>query len=80
MKQQTRPKTKLGAILRIYWRMVRVFLFYPAMIAAFFYVYIKDYHWIWGLLIIIAILVIDPVYRILWRGIRRKLTQNKKGS
>ena len=68
-----RPKTKVGAVLHIYWRMIRVFLFYPLLIGAFFYVYIKGYHWIWGLLIIILILFVDPTFRILWRGIRRTM-------
>ena len=74
-----RAKTKLGAILQIYWRMFRILLFYPVLIGAFFYVYIKGHHWIWGLLIIILILVFDPTFRMLWRGLRRKLRQNKKG-
>lgn len=71
--------SKLSAVLRIYWQLLRVYLFYPLMIAAFIYVYIKDYHWIWGLLIIIAILLIDPTYRLLWRGLKRKLKAQKKG-
>jgi len=72
-------RQKINAILLIYWRMIRIFLFYPAVIGAFFYVYIKGYHWIWGLLIIIFILVFDPTFKMLWRGIRYKLRQNKKG-
>jgi len=70
---------KTKAVLRVYWRMLRAYLFYPAAIAAFLYVYIKDYHWIWGLLIIIAILIIDPTFHLLWRGLRRKLRQKNKG-
>ena len=70
---------KVKAVLRVYWRMIRVFMFYPALIAAFFYVYFKGYHWIWGLLIIAAILLVDPTYRILWRGIKHKLKSHKKG-
>ena len=70
---------KVKAVLRVYWRMVRVFMFYPALIAAFFYVYFKGYHWIWGLLIIAAILIVDPPYRLLWRGIKHKLKTHKKG-
>ena len=73
------PRSKIGAILKVYWRMIRIFLFYPALIGAFLYVYIKGYHWIWGLLIIIAILIIDPTFRILWRAVKYKLQQNKKG-
>ena len=73
------PRSKIGAILKVYWRMIRIFLFYPLMIGAFFYVYIKDYHWIWGLLIIIAIIIIDPTFRLLWRGMTRKMRANKKG-
>jgi hypothetical protein len=74
-----RPKTKLSAVLRVYWSMLRIYLFYPLMIAAFLYVYVKDYHWIWGLFIIIGILIIDPIYRILWRSIRRKIKSKNKG-
>ena len=71
------PKVK--AVLRVYWQMIRIFMFYPAAIAAFFYVYIKGYHWVWGALIIVAILIIDPTYRMLWRGIRHQMKQKKKG-
>ena len=70
---------KFKAVMRVYWRMIRVFMFYPALIAAFFYVYFKGYHWIWGLLIIIAILFVDPTFRILWRGIMHQIRQKKKG-
>ena len=70
---------KAKAVLQVYWQMIRIFLFYPALIAAFLYVYIKGYHWIWGLLIIIAILIIDPTYRMLWRGIKHTLKTKKKG-
>ena len=74
-----RINPKVKAVLLVYWRMIRVFLFYPAMIAAFFYVYFKGYHWIWGLLIIIGILFIDPTYRMLWRGIKQSYKAKKKG-
>jgi len=72
-------RAKIGAVLRVYWRMIRIFLFYPLLIGVFFYVYIKGYHWIWGLLIILLILYFDPTFRMLWRGIRRTIKQNKKG-
>lgn len=73
-------KQKIIAILRVYWRMVYVLGFYPVTIGAFLYVYYKGYHWIFGLLIIIFILFFDPIFRILRRGIARKIKQNKKGS
>jgi len=74
-----KQSSKVNAILRIYWRFLRIYLFYPLMIGAFIYVYIKGYHWIWGLLIIVAILSIDPTYRLLWRGLRRHLKAKNKG-
>lgn len=74
------PRSKIGAILKVYWRMIRIFLFYPVLIGTFFYVYIKGYHWFWGLLIIIFILIFDPIFRMLWRGIRHNIRQKKKGS
>jgi len=74
-----KQSSKIGAILRIYWRFLRIYLFYPLMIGAFIYVYIQDYHWIWGLLIIAAIVFIDPTYLLLWRGFRRYLKTKNKG-
>ena len=71
-------KQKMIAVLRVYWRMVYVFFFYPVTIGAFLYVYVKGYHWIFGLLIIIIILLFDPVFRILRRGIRRKIKRKKR--
>ncbi len=49
----------LKAILQVYWN----FLFYPFLFALFIWLWIKGAHWGWGLLVVIAMLIFDPVWR-----------------
>lgn len=49
--------------LRVFWRMGRAYLFYPVMIALFLWLYIQDAHWIFGVMVIAAILILDPMWR-----------------
>jgi hypothetical protein len=45
--------------------MARAFLFYPTMIGLFLWLYIKDAHWVFGIAVIVAILFLDPIWRIM---------------
>lgn len=64
------PKPK--DVIVSFWRMFHALAFYPLMIAAFIYLYIKGAPWPFGLAIIIAILVFDPMWRMLFRQIFRR--------
>jgi len=48
--------------------MIRAYLFYPFMIGLFLWLYVKDVHWIFGLAIIVAIFIIDPIWRLMARN------------
>jgi len=50
------------AILKVYW----AFLFYPLLLALFIWLWIKGAHWIWGALVIAAMLIFDPLWRALF--------------
>ncbi|NNE59220.1 MAG: hypothetical protein HKN36_14025 [Hellea sp.] len=50
---------KLG---QVFWRMGIAYLFYPVMIGLFIWIEIKDFHWIFGAMVIAAILIIDPIW------------------
>ena len=52
-------------ILRVYWRFIRAYLFYPVMIGVFIWLYLQGAHWIFGLAVIIAILILDPIWRVM---------------
>jgi len=56
-------------LITVFIRMARAYLFYPAMIGLFLWLYIRDAHWIYGLAVIVAILIIDPIWRILLKSI-----------
>ena len=47
---------------RVFMRMTRAYLFYPLMIGIFLWLYIKDAHWIFGVMVIAAILILDPIW------------------
>lgn len=47
------------AILEVYF----AFLFYPALISLFIWLWIKGAHWGWGIIIITVILFFDPLWR-----------------
>lgn len=49
-------------IWRLFWRLGRVYLFYPVMIGLMVWIDYKNFHWIFGLGVIAAILVLDPMW------------------
>jgi len=65
---------KLG---RVFWRMGRVYLFYPVMIGLFVWIDYKNYHWIFGALVIVAILTLDPMWARMGRNALR-MWKNRK--
>jgi len=48
---------------RVLWRIIRAYLFYPLMVGIFIWLYVKDAHVIFGLMVIVAILILDPIWR-----------------
>ena len=48
----------LIAILKVYW----AFLYYPLLLALFIWLWVKGVHWIWGAIVVIAMVVWDPVW------------------
>jgi len=58
--------------LTVFWRIAHAYLFYPAMVGLFLWLYFKKAHWGFGLLVIIAILVLDPIWRTLARSAMKK--------
>jgi hypothetical protein len=59
--------------LRVFGRFAHAFLFYPVMIGLFLWLYFTKAHWIFGVAVIVAILILDPIWRTLARNIRHKL-------
>ena len=49
------------------WRLFIGLLFYPLMIGLFIWLYITDKHWIFGIAVIAAILILDPIWRVMGR-------------
>jgi len=61
--------------MMVFWRVARAYLFYPVMIGLFIWLFVTGAHWVFGLAVIIAILVLDPIWRVmagnalrLWRS------------
>jgi len=48
-----------------FWRLIQATLFYPIAFGIMIWLTLTGQHWGWGLLVIIAVLVLDPIYRII---------------
>lgn len=49
---------KILAIWRLFWALV----FYPIALGFLIWLWVKDAHWLWGLAVIAAILIFDPIW------------------
>lgn len=67
----------MNRIWRVFWRMGRVYLFYPVMIGLMIWIDYNNYHWIFGALVIVAIFVLDPMWKRMARNAMR-LWRNRK--
>jgi len=52
-------------IARAFWQYARALLFYPAAIGIMVWLTITGKHWIWGVTVLAAVLILDPIYRII---------------
>ena len=59
--------------LTVFIRMARAYLFYPVMVGLFLWLYFTGAHWFFGVAVIAAIVIIDPIWRILARNIVRSV-------
>jgi hypothetical protein len=57
----------MRAVLIAIWRLFYGLLFYPLMVGLFLWIYITGRHWIYGAIIIAAILILDPIWRVIAR-------------
>ena len=57
------------SIFRMFYRAALLLLFYPAMIALMIWLWWTGQHWIWGICVIAAVLILDPIYRVFARGL-----------
>lgn len=71
---------KARAILKLAYALA----FYPAVFAIMIWLLLTGRHWIWGVLVILAVLILDPIYRIIgrrfliWRPHPRDKPSSKK--
>lgn len=61
----------MKATLIAMWHLFHALAFYPLMIGAFIWLYLKDAHWIWGAAIIAGILIFDPMWRAIGQNVLR---------
>lgn len=65
----------MKAVLIAMWRLFHGLVFYPLMVGLFIWLFVKGVHWGFGLAVIVAILVLDPMWRIIatnvWTNIRK---------
>ncbi len=52
-------------------RVGRAYLFYPLMIGIFLWLYINKAHWIFGVMVIAAILILDPIWGSMAKNVMR---------
>ncbi len=53
----------MKAVLTAFWRLAQAYLFYPVMVGLFIWLYVTGAHWIFGLAVIAAILILDPIWK-----------------
>lgn len=58
-----------SSVIRSLWRFARAILFYPAAIAIMVWLILTGKHWVWGACVLAAVLIFDPIYRIIFRNI-----------
>lgn len=68
----------MKAVFIALWRLLRAYLFYPVMIGLFLWIYVTDKHWVFGAAIIAAILIFDPIWRIMGRNSLRFLRKKRE--
>ncbi len=56
-------------VIKGLWRFARAMLFYPAAIAIMLWLILTGQHWIWGVAVLAAVLILDPIYRIILRHV-----------
>ena len=71
------PKdVKSKTVAKVMWRLFQAYFFYPIMIGLFLWLYFTDAHWIFGLAVILATLVLDRTWyhlaRNAWRLMSKK--------
>lgn len=67
----------MKGVLIAFWNLFHALAFYPLMIGGFIWLYFKDAHWGYGAAIIAAILIFDPIWRVMAQNIWRMLTRKK---
>ena len=67
----------MKAVLSAFWNLFHALAFYPLMIGGFMWLYFKSAHWGYGVAIIVAILIFDPIWRVMAKNIWRMLTSKK---
>jgi len=61
--------------LTVFWRMFQAYLFYPLMIGLFLWLYFTGAHWIFGVSVIVAILILDRTWLVIAKNIFRIISK-----
>ena len=69
---------KIMKFLGVLFTMARAYLYYPVFIGLFLWLYVQQAHWSLGLIVILAMLYLDPIWRIMGNAAWRKLRKNSK--
>ncbi|NNC37830.1 MAG: hypothetical protein HKO02_10270 [Hyphomonadaceae bacterium] len=64
-------------ILRVFLNFAHALLFYPIMIGLFAWLYFTKANWIWGALVILVILILDPLWRTMASSVWHKWKMRK---
>lgn len=64
--------------LRVFVRFAQAYLFYPVMIGLFLWLYFTGAHWIFGIAVLAAIFILDPIWRTLVGNIRQNLRERNR--
>ncbi len=68
----------MKAVIIAMWRLFWAFAYYPFIIGLMIWIYVKDYHWMWGVCVIIAALIFDPIWGLAARRIIGWRPHNRK--
>ena len=66
----------MKAVLTVFWRLLRAYLYYPLIVGLAIWLWLNDAHWIWGLALLIFVLMTDRIWLLV---AKRVLSWRPKG-
>ncbi len=68
---------KPRAVALVFWRVLKAYLYYPFLIGAAVWIYVKDAHILWAVALVGFVWLYDPVIHLFRRNLRRRAKNSR---